>query len=133
MAEKTMTETKTATEPYQDEEQGSLHVGEYMSPSLGHGELEVIAMRERIPILRKLRAAEAWLDKKLGIETTGADRVPEGERRPPSIFNVSESRMTSINVLTRCGPDDLLLVFHADLAWYHNIGLVRAHLRTVRQ
>ncbi|KAJ9634985.1 hypothetical protein H2204_005940 [Knufia peltigerae] len=83
-----MADPKTTTEPYQDEEQGSLHAGEYAGPSRGHGELEVIAMRERIPFLRKLRTVEAWLDKKLGIETTGADRVPEGERRPPSIFNM---------------------------------------------
>ncbi|KAF2670966.1 hypothetical protein BT63DRAFT_370758 [Microthyrium microscopicum] len=54
----------------------------------GRGELEVIEMRERISILRKLNAAEAWLDKKFGIETTGADRIPEDERRPPSIINM---------------------------------------------
>lgn len=46
-------------------------------------------MRERIPILPKLiRAIESWLDKRFGIETTGADRIPEDQRRPPSIFNV---------------------------------------------
>ncbi len=88
MLEKNMDNTKTETGLRPDEEQGSLHAAEYVGPALGHGELEVMAMRERIPILRKLRAMEAWLDKKVGIETTGADRIPEDQRRPPSIFNV---------------------------------------------
>jgi hypothetical protein len=90
MEEKNMATSKTETGPRQDEEQGSLHIGEYVGAGRGAGELEVIAMRERIPILRKLRAAEAWLDKKFGIETTGADRIPEEQRRPPSIFNVCQ-------------------------------------------
>jgi hypothetical protein len=88
MAEKNIADTKTESGPLQDEEQGSVHACEYVGPARGLGELEVMAMRERIPILRKLRAIEAWLDKKFGIETTGADRIPEDERRPPSIFNV---------------------------------------------
>jgi hypothetical protein len=88
MAEKNIAHTKTETGLRHDEEQGSLHAGEHVSPVRGLGELEVIVMRERIPILRKLSAMEAWLDKKFGIETTGADRIPDDERRPPSIFNV---------------------------------------------
>ena len=88
MAEKNIDVTKTETEPHHDEEQGSLHVGECVGPARGRGELEVIAIRERIPILRKLRAIEAWLDNKFGVETIGADRIPEDQRRPPSIFNV---------------------------------------------
>lgn len=88
MAEKTIDDTNIESRSRQDEEQGSLHAGECVGPARGLGELEVIAMRERIPILRKLRAVEAWLDKKFGIETTGADRIPEDQRRPPSIFNV---------------------------------------------
>ncbi|KAK4946067.1 hypothetical protein LTR10_014869 [Elasticomyces elasticus] len=88
MAEKNIAETKTGLEPHPDEERGSLQAGEYVAPVRGRGELEVMAMRDRVPILRKLRAVEAWLDKKLGIETTGADRIPEDQRRPPSIFNM---------------------------------------------
>jgi hypothetical protein len=88
MAEKNNAATKTGSARLQDEEHGPVHVCEYVGPAHGLGELEVMAMRERIPILRKLRAIEAWLDKKFGIETTGADRISEDERQPPSIFNV---------------------------------------------
>jgi hypothetical protein len=80
--------TKTKVGPLQDEEQRSFQEGVVEGITLGRGELEVMEMRERISILRKLHAAEAWLDKKFGIETTGADRIPEDQRRPPSIFNV---------------------------------------------
>lgn len=38
--------------------------------------------------LRALSNAELWLDKKLGIETQGIDRIPEEEKRPPSILNI---------------------------------------------
>lgn len=85
---KSNTATNTASGRPQDEEQGPVHMCEYVGPVHSLGELEVMAMRERIPILRKLRAIEAWLDKKFGIETIGADRIPEDERQPPSIFNV---------------------------------------------
>ena len=37
--------------------------------------------------LRALRQTEIWLDSKLGIETQGIDRIPEVEKRPPSIIN----------------------------------------------
>lgn len=100
MAEKSIAATVTASGRLQDEEQGSVHVCEYLGPAHGLGELEVMAMRERIPILRKLRAIEAWLDKKFGIETTGADRIPENKRQPPSIFNVCLSFERPENTLT---------------------------------
>ena len=37
--------------------------------------------------LRYLRRWEEWLDKKMGIETQGIDRIPEEDKRPPSIIN----------------------------------------------
>lgn len=37
--------------------------------------------------LRFLREGEEWLDAKLGVETQGIDRIPEDEKRPPSIIN----------------------------------------------
>lgn len=37
--------------------------------------------------LRALRQSELWLDSKLGIETQGIDRIPEEDKRPPSIAN----------------------------------------------
>jgi hypothetical protein len=79
---------KAKIEPHLDEEQRSVQEGEVERVTLGRGELEVMKMREGIPILRKLHMAEAWLDKRFGIETTGADRIPENQRRPPSISNV---------------------------------------------
>ena len=80
--------TKVESRQY---EERSLEAGEVHEPVLGRGEVEVIEMRKRVPVLRKLKAAEAWLDKKLGIETTGADRIPEDQRRPPSILNVRKN------------------------------------------
>ncbi|KAH8801470.1 nucleoside transporter [Xylogone sp. PMI_703] len=59
-------------------------IGEYF----GHGELEVIKIREGNSVLRKLRAAEMWMDRKLKIESMGAERIPEDERRPPQILNM---------------------------------------------
>ena len=38
--------------------------------------------------LRYLSNAELWLDKKLGIETQGIDRIPEDQKQPPSIWNI---------------------------------------------
>jgi len=37
---------------------------------------------------RWLSQGEQWLDRKLGIETQGIDRIPEDQKRPPSIWNV---------------------------------------------
>ncbi|RKF63766.1 Purine-cytosine permease FCY2 [Erysiphe neolycopersici] len=39
-------------------------------------------------LLEKLQRMELWLDKKLGIETQGIDRVPEEDKAPPSIINI---------------------------------------------
>ena len=66
-----------------DEESGSTPAADY-----SRGELQVIEIRESNSILRKLKAAEEWMDKKFGVETTGADRIPESQRHPPSILNV---------------------------------------------
>ncbi|KAL9084883.1 MAG: hypothetical protein Q9165_007836 [Trypethelium subeluteriae] len=71
-----------------DIETGSSPVAEDVDPSLHE---EVIVARElqhRNTILHKLRQGEEWLDAKMGIETRGIDRIPDEERRPPSIWNV---------------------------------------------
>jgi hypothetical protein len=52
---------------------------------------EVIRARElqqRSGFLRTLRGGEEWLDRKMGIETQGIDRIHEEDKRPPSIINV---------------------------------------------
>ncbi len=36
---------------------------------------------------RVMRQGEDWLDAKMGIETQGIDRIPEEDKRPPSILN----------------------------------------------
>jgi NCS1 nucleoside transporter family len=36
---------------------------------------------------RYLNQTELWLDRKLGIETQGIDRIPEDQKHPPSIWN----------------------------------------------
>ena len=36
---------------------------------------------------RYMRHGEEWLDAKMGIETQGIDRIPEEDKRPPSIVN----------------------------------------------
>ncbi|KAF2168970.1 hypothetical protein M409DRAFT_36272 [Zasmidium cellare ATCC 36951] len=55
---------------------------------LGRGEIEVIRIRQGNAILRKLKATEEWMDRKLGVESTGAERVREDQRRPPHILNM---------------------------------------------
>lgn len=45
-------------------------------------------IQNNIPILRSLRKAEVWLDRKAGIELQGIDRIPEEAKNPPSIWNV---------------------------------------------
>jgi len=52
---------------------------------------EVIRAREiqqHTGVLRSLRKGEEWLDRKLGIELQGIDRIPEEEKRPPSMWNI---------------------------------------------
>ncbi|MCJ1401347.1 hypothetical protein MMC11_004559 [Xylographa trunciseda] len=38
--------------------------------------------------IRSMRHAEEWLDRKMGIELQGIDRIPEEEKRPPHIINI---------------------------------------------
>lgn len=45
------------------------------------------AIQNSIKPLRYMRQGEEWLDAKMGVETQGIDRIPEEEKRPPSIVN----------------------------------------------
>lgn len=45
------------------------------------------AIQNSIAPLRYMRKGEEWLDAKMGIETQGIDRIPEEDKRPPSIIN----------------------------------------------
>lgn len=45
-------------------------------------------LQARVAILRYLNGFEAWLDRRLGVETQGVDRIPEEEKQPPSVWNI---------------------------------------------
>jgi Permease for cytosine/purines, uracil, thiamine, allantoin len=45
------------------------------------------AIQNSIKPLRYMRQGEEWLDAKMGVETQGIDRIPEEDKRPPSIWN----------------------------------------------
>lgn len=54
-------------------------------------ESEIIRVRGiqyKDTFFRRLNSAEQWLDRKLGIETQGIDRIPENQKQPPSILNI---------------------------------------------
>ncbi|KAH7142001.1 permease for cytosine/purines, uracil, thiamine, allantoin-domain-containing protein [Dactylonectria macrodidyma] len=45
-------------------------------------------IQNQFAVLRGLHNAEAWMDRKLGVETQGIDRIPEEEKQPPSTWNI---------------------------------------------
>lgn len=45
-------------------------------------------IQSNITVLRKLREGEEWLDRVVGIELQGIDRVPDEAKQPPSIWNI---------------------------------------------
>ncbi len=94
MSEKKTPSTEEQPGRLRDEERGSIEQDQFYATQRGKGELDVVRIRERTSVLRKLRAAEAWLDAKLGVEKVGAERIPEDQRRPPSIVNVSDESGT---------------------------------------
>lgn len=72
---------------------GGVYVGEQQpTPQVNRPpQYEVIRARQiqsGLAPFRWLSQGEQWLDSKLGIETRGIDRIPEEEKRPPSILNV---------------------------------------------
>jgi hypothetical protein len=44
-------------------------------------------LQDAVAPLRFLSKGEEWLDRKMGIETQGIDRIPEEEKVPPSLIN----------------------------------------------
>jgi hypothetical protein len=55
------------------------------------GSVEAVKARDlqsRYAFFRGMRKGEEWLDAKMGIESTGVDRIPEEDKEPPSIWNV---------------------------------------------
>jgi hypothetical protein len=46
-------------------------------------------LQKRVKVFKVLREGEEWLDRKMGVELQGIDRIPEEKKTPPSIWNVS--------------------------------------------
>lgn len=102
-------ETKTessydvAEAPSKDIESGSIRT----APDHGQGELEVGKIQQGNKALRKMRAAESWLDRKFKVEGMGAERVLVQDRKHPHVFFVSCSSQSiqahnhSVRLLTR--------------------------------
>ena len=86
-ASKEMTEKVSKTYPVRDEE-NEISAAEIDRLPRGYGEVRIEKLRNR-PILKQLNQIEAWMDRKCGVETTGADRILENEREPPNVLNVS--------------------------------------------
>lgn len=54
------------------------------------GDVEVIKLRDSNVVLRNLRRAEVWMDRKFGVEAIGVDRISDDQRQPPRIINVCQ-------------------------------------------
>ena len=71
--------------PPKDIESGSIR----NAADHGQGELEVGKIQQGNKVLRKMRAAESWLDRKFRVEGMGAERVLVQDRKHPHVFFVS--------------------------------------------
>jgi hypothetical protein len=66
----------------------------YTTTTAEVGSVEAVKARDlqtRFAFFRGMRKGEEWLDAKMGIESTGVDRIPEEDKEPPSIWNASLS------------------------------------------
>lgn len=70
-----------------DKESPSIEDVEMRSGSVDEEIARARTIQSTFAPLRVLRQSEVWLDSKLGIETQGIDRIPEEDKRPPSIIN----------------------------------------------
>merc|ERR1712000_474597 len=52
------------------------------------GDIESIDFRDSSVVLRNVRRAEVWMDRKFGVEATGVNRIPDDQRQPPRIINM---------------------------------------------
>jgi hypothetical protein len=82
-------ERKRSLPAFPDPEKGVLGgVGYEPQDSDSEEVIKARELQQRSGFLRKLRDGEEWLDRKMGIETQGIDRIHEEDKRPPSIINV---------------------------------------------
>lgn len=71
--------------PFVDEK----HIGQERHHSVAP-DVEVAKARvlqDGLAPLRWLSRGEQWLDRKMGIETQGIDRIPDADKKPPSLYN----------------------------------------------
>lgn len=113
-----------------DIENGSIRA----APEYGQGELDVGRIQQGNKYLRKLRSAEAWLDKKCKVEGMGAERVLVQDRKPPNVLYVSQLpyEMT-FATLTRFPKGSVLLALHDDVSRSVDHGRPWAGVWTFRQ
>ena len=76
----------------EDEKQQPQYTMGYSSPEVEEGSIDEIRRTKEIQyntsFLRRMRKMEEWLDSKVGVELQGIDRIPEEEKRPPSMLNI---------------------------------------------
>ncbi|KAE8149066.1 permease for cytosine/purines, uracil, thiamine, allantoin-domain-containing protein [Aspergillus avenaceus] len=70
-----------------NESSSSEHTDTVIDPGDG-GENYIRRIQEGNSILRSLRNLETWIDRKLGVEAMGIERVPDDKRQPPQILNM---------------------------------------------
>jgi hypothetical protein len=63
------------------------------APEYGQGELEVGRIQQGNSVLRSMRCAEAWLDRKFKVEGMGAERILAQDRKHPNIFFVGHGHL----------------------------------------
>ena len=81
------------SEKMSDTEKSDLEASKPIADVSTHAiaEVEIAKVREiqhENKLIRTMRESEEWLDKKMGIELQGIDRIPEEKKQPPSILNV---------------------------------------------
>jgi NCS1 nucleoside transporter family len=78
-------------------EKTDIEAGKSLEPAspqldVDHGQVaevkQVHDIQNRFAVLQALHKGEAWMDRKLGVETQGIDRIPEEQKQPPSIWNI---------------------------------------------
>ena len=124
-----MTEKVSKAFPVPDEENEiNISTAEMHTKPRGHGEVHIEKLRNQIPVLKQLNQFESWLDKKVGMESTGADRILEDEREPPSVLNVGVTIETlhGDSETDYAYADDVPLVLHVDKSRANYNGTTRA-------
>ncbi|PWY96098.1 nucleoside transporter [Aspergillus sclerotioniger CBS 115572] len=57
-------------------------------PSPDPADMRIQDLQQGNRLLRSLRQAETWMDRKFGVEAMGIERVPDDQRHPPELLNM---------------------------------------------